>query len=180
VSRLRLVALALASCALVASGCGSSAKSARRATSSTASSSNASSKVSSVSGKSSKPSGPLTHAQLIAKGDAICYRVNARRQSLSYGTPKEYEQVVPPLAAYELRAANEMGELAAPHTLSDAWRKIVLGSRTIAEVTGRFPHFSEASNATLSHRYRVLLSKTIADVTSTAKHAGFKECSRFL
>jgi hypothetical protein len=173
--RTGFAALTLATSVLVATGCGGSAKTASQSASSTPTSA-----ASATSPPATPVGAPLTRAQLIAKGDAICYRLNARRQSTRIEHAKDYEHLIPSLAAYESQGANEMSQLVPPASMAHAWRSIVIGSHTIAEVTGRFHRYSEASNLKLSHQYDVLLGHAIDQVVHNAKHAGFKECSRFL
>jgi acyl-CoA hydrolase len=169
---LRIPLVVFAAILLVASGCGGSGGSSNKTT---LSSSTRSALVS-----PSPHNGPVTRGELIVQGDAICYRLNVRRQSTNIGQRADYERLVPALAAYELRAANEMGSLTPPVSMAHDWRQIVEGSRVIAEVTGHFPRYSEASNDKLVRSYDIVLTKAIRQVVHAAKHAGFKECSRFL
>jgi hypothetical protein len=134
----------------------------------------------STSSKSPVPSGPLTRAELLARGDAVCYRLNTRRQSTLIARPSDYERQAPALAAYELTGATELGELTPPASMAQSWQHIVAGARTVATVTGRFPHFAQASSDAIGHRYDAILGKAIDEMVNAAKRSGFKECSRFL
>jgi hypothetical protein len=171
----RIAALALAMGAVVVSGCGGSAKQSSKVTSSSTSTQSAETSHTKPSG-----SGPLNRAQLIERGDAVCYRLNARRQSTSISHRQEYAQVIQPLAAYERQGADELAALTPPASMASSWQKIIDGSRTIAEVTGRFHAYGEAERLKLARRYDDILGKAINQVTRVAKKAGFKECSRFL
>jgi hypothetical protein len=176
--RTHLAVLAATSAlALVVFGCGGSSKS---STSKTASSSTQASTGSEASGGGSPaPTGTLTPAQLIAKGNAICYRLNARRSSIVVATPHDYERLVPPLAAYELASAAEMSKLTPPPSMAADWRRIVAGSRLIALATGRFRKSADAGNAAKSRPLDAMLTKGIDELTSAAKHAGLSECAHF-
>jgi hypothetical protein len=116
---------------------------------------------------------------LISRGDAICYRLNAKRRTISIGGPEDYERLVVPLAAYELAAATEMGSLTPPPSLAPAWQQIVSGTRTLARLTGHFHTYAEASNLKLSRPFDAELGKAMDQVTRSAKQAGFKDCTRF-
>jgi hypothetical protein len=168
----RLAALALSALTLAASGCGGSAKSSSQTTS-------PASAVSTTANESATPSGPLTRAQLIAKGDAICYRLNTRRSSTRINTPQAYERLVPPLAAFELAGAAEMGKLIPPPSMAHAWQQMVAGARTIAEVTGRYRRYADASSHKLSRPLDAILGKAINELVVTAKREGFNDCARF-
>jgi hypothetical protein len=125
------------------------------------------------------PGKPLSRSELLAKGDAICYRLNARRSSLKLERPQDYERIVPPLAAYELAAANEMGQITPPASMANDWQEMVAGSHTIAEATGRFHTYKEANTGKLAITVDHLLGKGIDELTQAAKRAGFKDCARF-
>lgn len=177
-SLLRFTALALAICALVGSGCGSSSK---KSTPTAASSTVANAAVTNAPDVSVPAhSGPLTRAELIATGDAICYRLNVRRKSTRIEHPSDHERLVPALAAYEMAGAVEMSKLVPPASMSGIWQHIVNGSHTIAVITARFPRYSEATNDKLTLPSDIALGKAIDEVTHAAKKAGFKECSRWL
>jgi hypothetical protein len=175
-----LAALALGASALtlVPSGCGGSTKSATRTAPSGSAQPPAGGKAD-VTSESSTSSGSLTRAQLIARGNAICYRLNARRSSTRISRPQDYERLVPVLAAYELAAATEMSKLTPPASMARDWRQMIAGSRTIAEVTGHFQRYSEAGNEKKSRPLDAILGKAIEELTSAAKHAGFKDCAQF-
>jgi hypothetical protein len=156
--------------ALVASGCGGSSKGA----------STAASAANAAVASGAKPSGkPLSRLELIARGDAICYRLNARRSSSTMSRPQDYERIVPALAAYELAATTEMAQLVPPASMAHDWQRMVAGSRTIAETTGRFHTYAEASGNKFAHEMDLVLGKGIDELTQAAKHAGFKDCANF-
>ncbi len=173
--RTPLAVLALAASVLAASGCGGSTKASSQAASTTVAGSPAG-----ATATQTAPSGPLTRAQLIEKGEAICYRLNVKRSSTRISQPGDYERFVPVLAATELAAATEMGNLTPPPALAGEWREMIAGAHAIGEVTGHFPHYSEASNNKLAHRYDVILSHAVEQLTGAARRAGFKECARFV
>jgi hypothetical protein len=171
------VAFVLAATTLAASGCGGSSK----ATSTPAPATSAANTTSSTATEASvKPSGkPLSRSELIARADAICYRLNARRSATTIGRPQDYERVVPALASYELAAATEMGKLVPPASMAHDWQQIVAGSRTVAAATGRFHTYAEAKAGTLAHTIDLVLGKGIDELVHAAKRAGFKDCSHF-
>jgi hypothetical protein len=173
----RLACLMLAGLALAAGGCGSSKSTSQ--TTSTASAQSTTGKGSSTSGQSSTPSSPLTRAQLIAKGDAICYRLNVKRSTTTISSGQSYERLVPKIQATELAAATEMSELVPPPSMAAAWSRMVLATHTIAEATGHFRSYAEASNDKLGHQVDAVLTKGIKELTSTAKQEGFTDCAQF-
>lgn len=177
-SRIRLAALVLVTAALAASGCGGSGK-ATGQTGSPPSVGSSSAKRSPSPTASSSPTAPLTRAELIAKGDAICWRVNARRVSTKVSSPADYERLVPPLAAYELAAAAEMRRLTPPASMAKAWEQITSATQTIAEVTGTYREYSKASNEKLVHHLDAILATAIHQMVTAAKREGFKNCASF-
>jgi hypothetical protein len=173
-------AVVLAGLAIAASGCGGSAKSSSQGTTSAPASTSAqtstSAQATTASG-STKPAPQLTRAQLIEKGDAICYRLNARRSSITISNAGQYEHEIPALAAYERAAAAEMSALTPPPAMASAWRQIVAGARAIAEVTGRSSTFAEAGKE--AHALDAAFGKATEQMTSAAKREGFKDCARY-
>jgi hypothetical protein len=169
----RLAAAILTASALTAAGCGESTKPTSQTTQAAVTA------QTTANTTAAKPSGPLNRTELIAKGDAICYRLNARRSATTIGRPQDYERVVPALAAYELAAVNEMSQLTPPQSMKRYWQQMLTGSRAIAEATGRFHTYTEASTGKLAHIVDVALGKGIDELTKAAKRAGFKECSHF-
>jgi hypothetical protein len=172
----RLAACALAVGALAIGACGSTGSSSK----SPSRTSTPKVDTTNIAVKRPQSSAPLTRAQLVAQGDAICYRLNARRMTTKVARAQDYEQLVPALAAYELQGANELGALAPPRSMAHLWRQIVSGSHKVAEATGHFPHYSEAANDNIARVDDEMLTKAIDELTGAARRGGFKECSRFL
>jgi hypothetical protein len=168
-SRTCLAVVALTAGTLIAAGCGGSSKS----------SSHPASAQSSTSAAVTAPAGALTRAQLIARGNAICYRLNVRRTSITIRKRQDYEALVPALAGEELAAAVEMGKLTPPPSMAHDWQQMITGAHTIGEVTGHFRTYAEASNEKLARPFDPILTKGIDQLVGAAKHAGFKECSHF-
>jgi hypothetical protein len=172
-----VIALAVMGTAFAVSGCGESSKG-----TSTASQATIAVATGSTGARvtvAEKPGKQLSRSELVAQGDAICYRLNAKRSAITLSRPGDYERLVPPLAAYELAGATEMGRLVPPASMASDWQKMVAGSRTIANATGRFRTYAEANAGKLAHAIDLVLGKGIDELTHAAKHAGFKECSHF-
>lgn len=167
----RLVVSVLAIATFAVSGCGSNTKSTGQAS--------VSSSVHSVSTASPSTAGTLTRAQLIAKGDEICYRANVRRKSVHLNSRADYERLVPPLAAYERAVVSEMRGLAPPASMTASWHQMVEGSQGIAYVTGYFTKYAEASTGPQAQQLDVKLSTAINELVAAAKHEGFKDCAQF-
>lgn len=171
---IRIVVLLLAATAAAISGCGGGSKATSASTSASRSTAPASSHTTVASNK------PLSRAEFIERGDAICYRLNARRKSTSFSNPAGYKRVMPPLAAYEMEGVNEMDQLVPPSSLASTWRQIVIDSRTVAEVTRLVPTFKKGTSDALGKKYDIILGKAIYRMVHAAQRVGFKECSRFL
>ncbi len=172
-----VIALAVMGTALAASGCGESSKG--TSTASQATSAAATGSTGARITVAEKPGKQLSRSELVAQGDAICYRLNTRRSAITMSRPGDYERFVPALAAYELAGATEMGRLVPPASMADDWQKMVAGSRTVADATGRFRTYAEANAGKLAHTMDLVLGKGIDELTHAARHSGFKECSHF-
>lgn len=169
---MRFVSLvAIAGALLVIGGCGGSAK----PQSGTAAPASAQSPIS----ETAKPTALLTRAQLIAKGDAICYRLNVRRSATRIERPQDYETLFPALAAYELTGATEMSNLTPPTSMARDWQQMIAGARNVARATAMVHTDSEARSKAFSERVEPVLFAGIKQLTAAARRAGFKECSHF-
>jgi hypothetical protein len=172
-TRNRIATLALTASLLTVSGCGGSSAPSSSGTTSTGA------HAAATSAAVVTRTGPLNREEMLTRGDAICYRLNAERHSTYIGSREDFARLIPPLAAKELAGAEEMSKLIPPPSLKQAWEKIVENSRTLAEVTGRFHTWAEASNLKLSRPVDAIMTKAMDEVEQVAKKAGFKDCARF-
>lgn len=169
--RIRSIALALTAMAVATTGCGSSGKS-------STSSPGSSSSVEHAAGATTSAGGPLSRSQLIAAGDSICYRLNAKRLSTRIGSPKDYAREIPPLAAYELDGAEEMAKLTPPPALARDWSQMVASARKIAVITSRYRTLAQTLNPK-ARADDIALGYAEGRLMSVAKQAGFKDCAKF-
>lgn len=129
--------LALLGCAIAAGGigaCGSSSKN-------TASTKSQSTQATASAGATSDitapatptqlaaPTKPLARASLVAEGDAICARINARAHSTSISKPSDYPTVLLPLIEFERGEVAQLAALTPIRTLKHDWDSIVAARR---------------------------------------------------
>jgi hypothetical protein len=148
-SRTRIAALALAATTLAASGCGESSKTTTS-----------------------------TRAEFIAKADAICGRVNARRASTHIRTHQDFVRLIPPLAAYEQTAITELGKLTAPASMANDWRQIVAGDQTITNDTAKLGEYETSKNFAAARALIATSSQAQVQMMATAKRDGFSDCAQ--
>lgn len=148
-SRTQLAALALAATTLSATGCGESPKTTT-----------------------------LTHAELIAKADPICARVNAKRASSTIRSREDYARLVPPLAAYEQTAVAELGKLIPPASMASDWKQVVAGAQTLANNTAKLGEYAKANNLAASRTLFSTDAKAQEQMLAAAKRIGFKDCAQ--
>jgi predicted outer membrane protein len=70
---------------------------------------------------------PLTRAEWIAAGEAICKRTNAQLGSLHIKSLKDYARVLPQAASYDQAESSELGRLVPPASMASDWKKRVSG-----------------------------------------------------
>jgi hypothetical protein len=180
--RAGVVAAALVATMLAASGCGGSSDSSK---SSSKSSTHAES-IASSSTIALPPSKPLTRAQLIAKADAICSRVNAKFASYASAklpngenllSAKGLAEATPQLVSAEQSALAELHKLTPPAELTSAWKQMLSGAQTIAVGTTRVGEYAKANN--LGGATSVLQSVADAErqAYAAAKEAGLVDCT---
>jgi hypothetical protein len=171
---MQLAALALALAALAASGCGGSSKTGSTTAAATTP------LPQTATAATVAPGQPLTRAQLIATADAICARTNARRQTVSIITRKDFARVVPEVAVYDNTEANELGKLVPPAPMAHEWAQVLGYFQLYGEYVSRMAEYAQANNLKgFSHLYEQAetLHQKLHDV---ATRAGFKRCPRFI
>lgn len=154
-SRPLLAALALAATVLAASGCGESTGTTK----------------------------PLTRAELIVRGDAICRRINARLAATTVGKGGGFGQLMPPLAAYEHAAVLEMRKLTPPASMADGWGQVIGGAQMLADATAKIGEYAKANNNTLPTTPPTRAAFTAAgagtrQMIAAAHREGFDDCAR--
>jgi hypothetical protein len=170
----RIASLALAVAALAASGCGGSKSSGKTASASQARSSSGQAQSSNHGGS---PTGPLTRAELIARADAICASVNARRASLkrlSHG----YVAKLPWLASYEHAAFAQLGRLIPPVSMAGDWRQIVVVAQTVTADTAKIGEYAKSNSVNAARPLFGQVGEAQERMLTTARHAGFRDCAQ--
>jgi hypothetical protein len=166
----KLVAIAMATTALAASGCGGSSKSSGGATSATGG-------APAGTGASAR-STPLTRAELIARGDTICRRVNQKRASTTIEPQQTYASAWTPLAVYAHAAAAEMDRLTAPPSMTKDWNRMVSSAQTIADIYSTAIRYAKAGKLDETAPLTAKLARATKEMLTTAKRQGFKDCAR--
>jgi hypothetical protein len=149
----RLAALGLATTTLAICGCGGSSE-------------------------SSGSSKTLTREDLIAKANAICARVNARRASTHYGALPEVARVAPQLAAYEQTAATELSKLAPPTSMANDWQQIVSSAQALAGYTFRIGDYARSKKVAAAQPLFGLIQHSHRQLVLTATADGLTECAK--
>jgi hypothetical protein len=126
----------------------------------------------------SSSSKSLSRAELIAKADPICARVNARLNSTEIDDQQEIGQLIPPLAVFERMAVAELTELNPPTNLTNDWKQIVVGMRTQAEDMAKYGEYAKSKNMKMANDVLTAGQRTLEQSTATAKHDGFNDCAR--
>lgn len=149
-----LVALAIATSALAASGCGGSSKSTASSdlTTSTASGSTTavtktSSTIPQVAHVSVSGGKPLTKTLWVSKGNAICRHLHAELETLKIKKTAELPRVLPQAAAYERDAVNEFAKLVPPRSKTNDWEQFVTGTLQWAEGSAKVAEEAKLGDA---------------------------------
>jgi hypothetical protein len=125
-------------------------------------------------------------SKMIARADAICSGLNARRSAAneqvgavtsSAALPK-VARVAPGLAAYERKAIAELRTLTAPASLSTAWRKILAGTQLLADDTAKLGVDAKAGNLKTVEGVIHTNQQKERELITIATTAGFKHCGR--
>ncbi|HEY5194654.1 MAG TPA: hypothetical protein VIJ39_12380 [Solirubrobacteraceae bacterium] len=178
----RLTALVLATTTLAISSCGEQAKTTSDAGTPTSSvaSAPASSSSSGANEAANAPISPkggrLTHQELVAKAEAICSRVNKKRATIAVTSLQDYGNVLP-LAADEQTAAEELGRLNPPISMTSDWRTIVSDMQAVGYDTRKLGEASRANNLASARSEITSGNVSLTQMISVAKRNGFKNCA---
>jgi hypothetical protein len=137
-----------------------------------------------VAGCGGSSSSPKSRA--IARADAICKPLNARRNAAnkavgtlaSASTLPKIAKVVPGLVAYERTAISELRALTVPASLSADWQKILGGIEQLSDNAVKLGAYARAGNVAgvtkLSHEDE----QSQRELLTVAQTAGFAHCGR--
>lgn len=169
----QVVMLVLVVAALTASGCGSS-----KTESTTTAAKTTASTVSTTTPTPTIVTGaPLSHAQWIAAGDAICENVQNKLNALKSRTTAQLERVLPQAAVYYAAEAESMSKLVPPKAMAHDWQQIIYDAHLYGEYTSVAVQNIKEHHATLSPSFRAKVASIQTNMITTAKHDGFKWCS---
>jgi hypothetical protein len=130
--------------------------------------------------------GSTPKSRLIARADAICKPLNARRSQANAqvgavtgvaALPK-VARVAPGLAAYERAAIAELRTLTVPASLTADWQKILAGAQQLAANTAKLG--DEAKGGNLKEVEAVIHQdqQSERELIAIATAVGFKHCGR--
>jgi exosome complex RNA-binding protein Csl4 len=173
-----LAALALATTALAASGCGGS--SSKTASTAAAASSGITTQASTQTAAKTESGKQLTSAQLIAAGDVICARLNAQLEATHIRANRELAVVLPQAAAHEQAAAAELAGLVPPTTMARDWQLVVTEMRRASEDSVKLGDYVRTKNIRTGKGTPLVAEINVAlqRVGRTARRDGFKQCSK--
>ncbi len=182
---IQFIALALTVSALLAAGCGSSSKTGSTTSADAKTSATTSTTTTTAAGppKISKvivtaPAGkPLTHAQLIARADAICARRNANIASLTVGSQAAFKRVLPQAAIYDSTESKELNKLVPPASLAHDWSGIINTDQLFSEYVDQVVYYAQTGTRNLSPLIRTT-GVVRQQMLAIARRDGFKQCTQ--
>jgi hypothetical protein len=179
-SHTRLAAVALTATTLAASGCGGSTTKSQSANSTNAgTSAGQPATTPQPPTRAEAPArGPrLTRAELIAKADAICARLNRQAGSVRNTSLRGVGSTAPLVAGYFRAAFAELRRLTPPAAMARDWKAIVSDIQPVAGevvIMGKYASDNDpASTAKVESRIARVQLHRIA----IAKRNGFRDCA---
>ena len=178
VLHIHLAALALVAVTFAAAGCGGSSKT-TTATATTASSTTTPDTTTSTSVAVVKlASGrPLTRAQWLARGDAICARLNSQLGANTVKSTKEFARALPVAAAYERAELARLVKLVPPPSMATDWQQFLTSTQQWAENSTKLGESAQGGHFTLTAPLVITTRNLHEHLAGIAKRDGFKECS---
>ncbi len=184
-SHIRLAALALTATTLAVSGCGESSKTASTGTSAAATIATTTAVTTPATTTTPVPavtvkvaSGkPLTRAQWIAKGDAICAHFNAEAETIGVTGVAELPRVLPEEAAFERNTVAQLAKLTPPGPMANDWQRFLNDTLQLAEDADKLAQSGVPDEDLLKSPLARTIQETRRHATRIAKHDGFKACA---
>jgi hypothetical protein len=121
---------------------------------------------------------PLTRGELIAKADAICYRVNTERASNRIRSNASIATSVPRVAAYEREAFAELSRLVPPASMASDWKQLVAAATALAADTKKVGEYAQAGNLNGAGGSLAASNLDIQKMLAVAHRDGFKDCAQ--
>jgi hypothetical protein len=118
----------------------------------------------------------LTDAELVAKANAICGRVNDKLVAAS--SSPNYTSHLDELAAYEHVAFAELGKLTPSAKSTADWHVLVGSAEALANDMSQLALDAQANDKTASQALFVKLEKDHTTMTEIAKRNGFVVCAK--
>jgi hypothetical protein len=171
----QLWAVAIAALGLAVTGCGESSKTGSSSTASTGSTPASAASQTSTGAPASAT--PLTQAELIAKGDAICAAANKKVDTVTVEAKGQILKAFPRAAVYERAEASELTKLTPPESMAHDWEQIVGGFNRYVVYANAAVHDSETKNVKALTALFVPAEKVHEQINAIAKRDGFKYCS---
>lgn len=169
----RKIALVLMATTLVAAGCGSSKSQTVGTTPSRAPVDTGTTRTAPIVART-----PLTRAQFVAQGDAICAATNSKLKALSANSTAEFVRSLPQGAIDYNAEAEDLMKLAPPPVLAHSWSQLVGYVRSVGASTMRIAEYMKEHQTKRARQlYRAAL-QTKAKWQAIAKRDGFRYCPR--
>lgn len=142
-----------------------------------------------AAGGCGKATKSLTQAEMIAKADPICGRINAKISYYSNLKPANSQDLVsasaivqatPQIASAERAAYADLAKLTPPASMADDWKQFLEGVKTIADDTARVGDYAKAKNTAPIAPIMASASTTLQRLRATATRHGFDDCAKIL
>jgi len=174
-----LAAPALAAIALATIGCGGSSKTgssaaatttAPAATTTTTTVALPTTTVKLATGR------PLTRAELIAKADPICKRMNTKVFGIRVKSISEFASVTPQMAIYINTASADLGKLVSPARMTRDWARIVNGLQLYGEYVSKIGQYAQANDISAARQQYATAQNILVQMNTIGKNDGFIQC----
>lgn len=182
-----LAALALAATTLVASGCGSSSKNGSTSSSTAASAATTTTTATTAPSLTAPTTTaavviatgkPLTSAEWISKGDAICARLVAQVAASTARTQQELAHALAQKSVYEKAELAKLAKLVPPSSKQSDWQTYLNGLSELADNSAKLAETAQTGKLNL-HSSLVASSQEVEKgIHAIATSDGFKHCSQ--
>jgi hypothetical protein len=177
---MHVATLMLAATTLAVCGCGGASKTETTASTTTPAQSTTQAQTTAATTPKEiqvKTGSPLTRATWIAKGDAICMRINAKLAVTNNSTEQDLARNLPVAARYDRLEAAELSKLVPPAPMASDWSKVLKDLQKFATYTTTVAGYARANRFPEATPIVDAGNAVQKELTVIAARDGFKECS---
>ncbi|MGI8557746.1 MAG: hypothetical protein ACR2ND_05480 [Solirubrobacteraceae bacterium] len=131
-----------------------------------------------AAGCGSSSTSPLSKSELVAKGDAICKRVNDGIRNVGpTNTAADVAKVAPKVYALEQQGVNDLRKLTPPGAVASDYTSFLDKTQVLTDDANKIGAAAKTNDKKTAQTIASEAASASASATSSASKLGFKDCA---